>query len=78
MSNNGDVEQKDWAKAHKTCQKSLQKECDLLRAYRRSRGHVDDESLENLKQEWLAAQKLHNENISASKDGENVTEARLT
>ena len=56
-------ERKDWEKADRICSLSLQKECDLLRAYRRSIGHVNASTLQNLKQEWLIAEKQHNENI---------------
>ena len=56
-------ERKDWGKADRICQLSLQKECYLLRAYRRSIGHLDKINLENLKQEWLEAKRQHNENI---------------
>jgi len=53
----------DVGKADRICSMSLQNECDLLRAYRRSIGHVDEATLEKLKQEWLTAERQHNENI---------------
>ena len=42
---NEEKEQKEWVKAYKSCKLSLQKECDLLRAYRRAKGHVKAEVL---------------------------------
>nr|VFK43625.1 MAG: hypothetical protein BECKSD772F_GA0070984_11524 [Candidatus Kentron sp. SD]VFK48922.1 MAG: hypothetical protein BECKSD772E_GA0070983_11505 [Candidatus Kentron sp. SD]VFK81192.1 MAG: hypothetical protein BECKSD772D_GA0070982_12484 [Candidatus Kentron sp. SD] len=53
------MDRKDWVKANRLCKTSLQKECDLLRDYRRSQGN----SKETLKFEWLKAQKQHNRNI---------------
>ena len=60
---NEEKEQKEWVKAYKSCSLSLQKECDLLRTYRRSKGHVKAEDLEILRQGWLDSHNQHNDNL---------------